>query len=332
MFHRVGIVASAVALVLAACGGGASEPGEPAQPTTTTVAPATTTTAPATTTTAPDTGFPVTIETGNGPVIIEQRPERIVSLSATATETLFAIGAGSQVLAVDDSSNHPSEAPIADLNGFTVTAESVAALDPDLVVYFFDPGDLADGLAVLSVPSIQQPAALTLDDVYAQIEQLGVATGNAAAAVDLVASMSEEITGFEAAVTAAQRGEPTYYYELDQTLFSVTSITFVGHVFGRLGMVNIADPADADGFGYPQLSPEFIIEQDPTLIFLADTKCCAQNATTIAERPGWDQLAAVRDGSVIELDDDIASRWGPRVVDLVGAAAEAVLAVDAADA
>ena len=118
------------------------------------------------------------------------------------------------------------------------------------------------------------------------------------------------------------------YYELDQTFFSVTSVTFIGHLFARLGMVNIADPADPDGFGFPQLSPEFIIEQDPDVVFLADTKCCGQTAATVAERPGWDQLRAVQRGSVVELDDDIASRWGPRIVNLMRAAADAVLALE----
>ena len=78
----------------------------------------------------------------------------------------------------------------------------------------------------------------------------------------------------------------TYYYELDQNLYSVTSATFIGHLFGLLGLENIADLADEQGFGYPQLSSEYIIEVDPDLIFLADTLCCGQNIETMAARPG----------------------------------------------
>ncbi len=117
---------------------------------------------------------------------------------------------------------------------------------------------------------------------------------------------------------------PTFYHELDPTFYSVTSSTFIGEIYGLLGLVDIADAADPDGYGYPQLSAEYIIEQDPDFIFLADTKCCGQNAETVAARPGWDRLTAVEEGRIVELDDDVASRWGPRIVDLLATVAEAV--------
>ena len=109
----------------------------------------------------------------------------------------------------------------------------------------------------------------------------------------------------------------TYYHELDPTFFTVTSATFIGQVYTLLGLDNIADPADADGYGYPQLSAEYIVEQDPDLIFLADTKCCGQTPETVAARPGWSELTAVTTGAIVPLDDDVASRWGPRVVDFL---------------
>jgi cobalamin transport system substrate-binding protein len=115
----------------------------------------------------------------------------------------------------------------------------------------------------------------------------------------------------------------TFYYELDDTYYSVTSKTFIGQLFSMLGLVNIADEAERASSGYPQLSSEYIVDADPELIFLADTKCCGQDASTVADRPGWGDLAAVRDGNVVELDDDVASRWGPRLVDLVQTIADA---------
>jgi iron complex transport system substrate-binding protein len=90
------------------------------------------------------------------------------------------------------------------------------------------------------------------------------------------------------------------------------------------GLANIADPADKDSGGYPQLSNEAILKANPNLIFLADTKCCQQNAEAVAKRPGWANLEAVKDGNVVALDDDLASRWGPRVVDLAQDVADAV--------
>ena len=119
-------------------------------------------------------------------------------------------------------------------------------------------------------------------------------------------------------------------HELDDTLYTVTSSTFIGEVYTLAGLVNAADPADADGsaWGYPQLSAEYLLDADPDLIFLADTRCCAQDAETVAARPGWESLTAVETGRIVELDDDVASRWGPRIVDFLRAIVNAVNAID----
>lgn len=261
-------------------------------------------------------GFPVTVTAGNGQVTIEQRPVRIVSLAPTLTEVLFAIGAGDQVVAVDELSTYPEEAPSTDLSGFEPNLEAVAALDPDLVVVSDDFNDIVSALTAVGIPVIHHPAAVSLDDTYTQIEQLGAATGNPEAASGLVASMTSEIDDLSGSVE--ERAEPlTYYHELDGSLFTVTSATFIGEIYGLAGLENIADAAEGADTLYPQLSAEYIIESDPDLIFLADTQCCGESAETVAARPGWDQITAVTSGAVFALDDDIASRWGPRVVDLL---------------
>ena len=242
-------------------------------------------------------------------------PKRIVSLSPTATEMLFAIGAGSQVVAVDSNSNYPKEAPRTDLSAYQPNLEAIAGYKPDLVVYSDDPGELAAGLGKLSIPAMAEPAATSLDGTYAQIDQLGQATGHEAEAARLTATMKAEI----AKIVAAWRPERhlTYYHELDKNLYTATSKTFIGQLYSLLGLENVADLADKDKSGYPQLSAEYLVKADPDLIFLADTKCCGQSAKTVAARDGWDKITAVRSGGVVELDDDVASRWGPRVVDFL---------------
>jgi len=244
----------------------------------------------------------------------EAFPQRIVSLSPTGTEMLFAIGAGDQVIAVDSFSYYPEEAPVTDLSAWEPNLEAIAAFEPDLVIT----GSPLEGLEALGIENHLVPAATNLDDIYTQIEQLGAKTGNVGGAAELVSQMQTDI---EAALAAAPaRDVPlTYYHELDNTLFSVTSGTFVGYVYELFGLQNVADPADADGsaFGYPQLSEEFLVTADPDIIFLADTLCCDQSAETVAARPGWDQLSAVQNGNVVELNDDIVSRWGPRIVDFI---------------
>ena len=259
--------------------------------------------------------FPVTVTAANGKVTIAKKPVRIVSLSPTATEDLFAIGAGEQVIAVDDQSNFPPEAPATELSGFEPNVEAIAGFEPDLVVFATDPGDLGSSLEGLGITALQLDAAPTLEVAYEQIELLGLATGHADEAQALVDDMRSEI---EELVNAADPASGTsFYYELDDTFYSVTSKTFIGQLFELLGLQNIADEAGKGSGGYPQLSAEYILASNPDLIFLADTKCCGQSLETVSRRPGWDELAAVTRGDVVPLDDDVASRWGPRVVDLL---------------
>ena len=275
--------------------------------------------------------FPAMIEAANGPVTIEDCPERIVSLAPVATETLFAIGAGDQVVAVDDQSNYPDDIPKSDLSGFNPNVEAIAELEPDLVVLSNDIEDIVAALGRLDIPTILHSAPTDLEGEYEQIEQLGRATGHADQAADVVAGMKSEIEELVASVPELA-DPPTYYFELDESLFTITSNTFAGSVLALAGLQNVADPADEDGSGYPQLSAEFLVEADPDFIFLADTKCCAQSAETVKERPAFAGLTAVQEGRVVELDDDIASRWGPRIVELLRAAVDAVKSLAPAEA
>ena len=239
-------------------------------------------------------------------------PQRIVSLSPTHTEMLFAVGAGDQLVAVDEFSNHPAEALELpnELSGFEPNVEAIAAYDPDLVVIGGDFTDLGAQLDELGIPWWDGPAALTLDDPYAQIEQLGAATGHVDEAAELVASMQTDIDEIVAATPVP--AEPlTFYHELDPTLYSADSTTFIGEIYALLGLQNIADRVEGDSGGFPQLSAEFVVSADPDLIFLADTKCCAETAETVGARDGWAALSAVQNGNVIEMDDDVASVGAP---------------------
>jgi len=265
--------------------------------------------------------FPVTV----GDLTLEVRPERIVSLSPTATEMLFAVGAGEQVIAVDKYSNFPAEAAsLEQLDSFEPNVEAIAGLEPDLVIATYDPGNLVEQLNALDIAVFFAGAVADLDGAYEQLEHIGALTGNLAAAQELAASMRGEIDVIVASVDPAA-AELSYYYELDPTLYSVTSNTFVGGVMSLFGLTNIADGVE-EGNDYPQLSAEVIVTKDPDIIVLADTLCCEQTAAKVAARDGWAQLTAVQNGNIVELNDDIASRWGPRLVDLVRTIADAVTA------
>jgi iron complex transport system substrate-binding protein len=248
-------------------------------------------------------------------------PHRIVSLSPTATEMLFAIGAGKQVIAVDDQSDYPKRAPKTSLSYFTPNVEAIAGYRPDLVVLSFDANSVVAGLRKIGIRVLLQPAAKNLAETYAQIRQLGAITAHRKAANALAKRMQRSIT---AIVRSAPKRHLTVYHELTPDFYSATSSTFIGRIYKLFGLRNIADAADSSGDGYPQLSAEYILSANPSLIVLADTRCCAQSAVTVAHRPGWSGVTAVRTGSVIGIDDSIASRWGPRVVQFVRAVSKAL--------
>ena len=243
---------------------------------------------------------------------------KIVSLSPTATEMLYAIGAGDQVVAVDSLSTYPAEvAPkVTKISAFEPSAEAILEFEPDVVLISNDMNKITEQLTSAN-PDIKVwtgAAAASLDDVYKQINELGTLTGRTAEAEELVSSMKTRI---DAAVPdgSFSIGFPVYY-ELDNTFYSVTSNTFVGALMKQFNLISIADGVE-EGNDYPQLNAEAIVKANPVIIFLADTKCCQQTAATVGARAGWSGIEAVKNGNVVELDDDIASRWGPRIVDLI---------------
>jgi iron complex transport system substrate-binding protein len=227
---------------------------------------------------------------------------------------LYAIGAGDQVVAVDDFSNYPEGTPMTDLSGFEPNVEAITTYEPDLVVLSFDANDVVAGLERVDIPVLEYPAATSLDDSYDQITRLGTATGHSGEAADVVDDMRADIDDL-ADQAAEHDGALTYYHELDDQLHTATSRTFIGQVYALAGLENVADPAD-DGTGYPQVSAELLLESDPDMIFLAD-EAAGVDAAAVAARPGWGEVAAVRTGDIVELDPDITSRWGPRVVDFL---------------
>ena len=252
------------------------------------------------------------------------QPEAIVSLAPATTEILYAVGAGDQVVAVDERSNYPENAPVTDLSGYTPNLEAVLGYDPDLVVLTDDSGGIVDGLERAGVEVLLLPAAQTLDDTYSQIEQAGAATGHVGEAAELVAQMQTDIDQIVASVP--QRETPlTYFHELDDTYYTVTDHTYLGEIYSMLGLTSIATGSDP----YPQLSEELVLEADPDVVLLADSQCCGVTPQIVAQRPGWDQMTAVREGHVYVVDEDLASRWGPRIVDFMREVAAIVTAIPA---
>ena len=338
MQHRLLAGVVGLSLVVAACGDDSSSESSAttadatstdttADTTADTVA--ATTTEVAADTTVPATTAPDTTPATTAPATTEPDDDelRLLSLSPALTEMVFAIGADDMLVAVDSYSNYPAgalELPN-ELSAYEPNVEAIAGYEPDVVLISGDFTGLGDQLEPLGIDVWDGPAATTLDDTYAQLEGLGELTGHEDEAATVVADMQAEIDEIVASLPPAPEQPLTYFHELGPELYTATSDTFIGAVYGLLGLENIADAA-ADETSYPQLNAEFLIEADPDLIFLADTKCCGESLETVSARPGWDAITAVQDGAVIDMDDDIASIWGPRIVEYLRTAADAVQA------
>ena len=266
--------------------------------------------------------FPVEVMTDLGPVFIESRPERVVSLSATHTEIIYELAVDERLVAVDLFSNYPpAAADKAKIDSFSFNVEEVAALNPDLVIVAFDFQGETAALTAVGIPFLLLGPPADLDGMYQQFRVIGDALGvpEAGEALATRAQQRAQLISAEAQSIAGY----SFFHEYDDTYYTATSGSFIGDVYSSLGLLNIADSASVDG-AFPQLSAEFIFEQDPDFIFLGDAAFGA-SAETVAARPGWDVLSAVSEGHIVEMDADISGRWGPRTIDLMRNILDAVL-------
>lgn len=323
------LIATVVALSLSVAACSAST--ESAPPTTQVATTITTTTVPVTTTTTPPetttsvakaTDFPVTIESEGGTWTLDAAPQRIVSLSPTATEILFEIGAGDQIVAVDAYSYYPEEAPVTDLSGYDPNIEAVVAYEPDLVVIANDANDLVAALTALDIPVLVSSAPADIEGGFEAMAEIGLATGHVDETAATIARLRDEVS---TALAAAPNVPIRIYHELSDSLYAASSFGFIGAVYAAMGTTNIADEADPDGYGYPQLTEEYIVTADPELIIITDQ--VAYSADDVAARPGWDEITAVKNGNIVVVDADIASRWGPRLPQFIDAVAQALVNV-----
>ncbi len=254
--------------------------------------------------------FPVTVTDSNGEqLVLESAPQSIVALAPSFAEILFAVGAGDAVVAVDDNTDFPPEAAAkTKLSGFEPSVEGIAALAPDLVIIFFDPGGLQEALEALGIPVLLLASPQSVQGVFDQIALLGQITGHADDAVHLIDAMREHIDAITASLADVQQG-PRVFHEIGPELFTASDEDFVGDLYSILKAQNIAAGAGP----FPQLTEEAVIAADPEVIILADIP--AVTPDEVKARPGWDAVSAVQNDRVFAVDPDLVSRQGPRLVD-----------------
>lgn len=346
IIRRLGLVSLFVAaLALAACSEDTTPTTAPTRPSTATASPSATAapseTATATATIA-STGTPTQTATGtptavttpdattvadNFPLDIEQTdgetltlaapPARIVSLSAYATAILCAADAGDQLAAVDLYANCPAGSKtLPELDSFAPSLEAIAAYNPDLVYVDTDNGGIVAALRNVDIPVLYLSIPQTIDASLERIQLFASLSGHGTEGAALVSGMQDRIDATVSKLDGVTEG-PTVYHELDQTLFSVGPDSYVGDFYTLLKAKNIAAGASEQ---YPQLTAEAILAADPEVIVLADEPF-GVTVESVASRPGWDGIKAVKDGRICSVDPSLVSQPGPNLVDALDAIA-----------
>ena len=237
-------------------------------------------------------------------------PKRIISLSPSITEILFEIGSGNQVIAVDNLSNYPNEAPITDISAYDPNVEAISLLNPDLVILSYNIKNLKAALKKIGIETSYLPAPLNFEDILDQIDYLGLQTGNEDKAKKLISKMKNRMKTLQK--LRENEKATKIYHEIDPNYYSPSKFSFIGDIYQKLNYKNVADKADISNLGYPKLSPELIISENPDLIVLPgkDNKYVEK----VKLRPGWGYIEAVKKNNFLLTNNDIASRWGPRIL------------------
>ena len=237
-------------------------------------------------------------------------PKRIISLSPSITEILFEIGSGNQVIAVDNLSNYPNEAPITDISAYDPNIEAISLLNPDLVILSYNIKNLKVALKKIGIETIYLPAPLNFEEILDQIDYLGQQTGNEDKAKKLISKMKNRMKTLQK--LRENETATKIYHEIDPNYYSPSKFSFIGDIYQKLNYKNVADKADMSNLGYPKLSPELIISENPDLIILPgkDNKYVEK----IKLRAGWSYIEAVKKNNFLLTNNDIASRWGPRIL------------------
>lgn len=271
---------------------------------------------------APDEGTFAVVDDYGRTVTLDGIPQRIVSIAPSPTEILFAVGAGPQVVGVDNYSDYPAEAALLPKVGaFPPSTEAIIALQPDLIVG----GDLVplqqlEQLASQGIPYVLF-ADRTLEDVIKTIRLAGVITGHVDEADDVASQLEDRIDAVKSKVLSSGLPKPKVYVEYDDYMgfWTYGPGSFGDDLIIQAGGVNIAHNTTSE---YPTVESEYVIAQDPDIIIYTTGPWSMLSETTYLTRPGWDTITAVEDGAIYGVDANLISRYGPRVIDCLELLAE----------
>ena len=243
----------------------------------------------------------------------ESSPEqRVISLSTTHTEVIQVLGGESLLVGVDSFSE--TELPIEKIDAFTVTAEDLVELNPDLVIVAFDFNGIIEGLESLEITYALLPPPRDFDDVYTQIEEIGILINKSDESSELVSAMQNDV---EEIIQNFSSENITVFHEIGFTygIYTINENSFIGEIYNILGINNVANlKEDPFGSGYPEFSEEEVLASNPNLIVVGHSDYLNKDLST---RLGWEEITAVQSGNVFFLDENLANNWGASSVELL---------------
>ena len=245
------------------------------------------------------------------------REKRIISLSTTHTQVIQVLGAERLLVGVDSFSK--TEIPVEKIDAFSVKAEDLVKLNPDLVIVAFDFNGIIEGLESLEINYVLLPPARNFQEVYSQIEEIGNLVNKEDESSDLVSSMKTDV---EEIIDNFSQDNIKVFHEIGFTygIYTINENSFIGEIYNLLGINNVANQKeDPFGSGYPEFSEEEVIISNPNLIVVGHSDYLNKDLST---RNGWEEITAVQSGSVYFLDENLANNWGVSTVDLLNTLSE----------
>ena len=242
----------------------------------------------------------------------ENNEMKIISLSTTHTEIIQSLEAENTLVGVDAFSE--VDFPVEIIDAYTVTAEELVPLNPDIVIIAFDFNGIVEGLKAQEINYVLLPPAKNLDDVYAQISTIGDIVNKKNEASSTIRDMK---LGINRIINNSNYQDVNVYHEIGYTygIYSVNSESLIGEIYNLLGVTNIANSEeDPYGSGYPALTEEMVIESDPDFIVVGHSDYLNKD---LSIRDGWGDISAVQNSRVVFLDDTLASNWGTTTLQLV---------------
>lgn len=264
--------------------------------------------------------FPVTVKDAlDEDVVIEEKPEKIISLIPSNTEVVFALGDGEAIVGVTDFDNYPEEAMTKEkIGGIEFNIEKMISLKPDLVLAHESTADsVKDGLQQLKDAGIQVVVvndAQSFDSVYESIEMIGKAIGEQEKATELVDDMKERFAKLEKQAESIKEDQKkSVFVEVSPApeIYAAGKNTFINDMLELIG----AENAIGDMEGWPKVDQEAIVERNPDVVVTTYGYYSEKPVEQVLGRQGWNNVKAVKDKQVFDVHSDLVTRSGPRLAE-----------------